>query len=266
MQSVFAKTLRENRRSLPAWMIAITLLVAWIGSVYPSISHNAEFDKLLEGYPEALKKLVGLTEGLSMTSGVGYLQAELFSMILPVCFLIFAISAGSRAIAGEEDARTIDLLLSNPVTRRRVLLEKYAAFLVMTVALSVVAFGALAVVDAAFSMEVAVSRLAIGVLVNALLAIHFAAFAQAAGAISGHRGAAVGASAAFAVAAFLWNGLAAMNGTLERFRFLSPWHHGPGTDPLRNGLVVSRLGILVGAGIVWLVVAVVAFERRDVAT
>jgi ABC-2 type transport system permease protein len=266
VRSVFGKTLQENRRSLPAWMIAVAMLVVWIGSVFPSISHNTQFDKLLENYPDAFKKLFGLTGGISMTSGVGYLQTELFSMMLPICFLIFAVSAGSRAIAGEEDARTIDLLLANPVTRRRVLLEKYGAFLVMTVALSVVAFAALAGIDAAFSMDVAISRLAEGVLVNAVLAVHFAAFSQAAGAISGHRGAAVAAGAAFAVAAFLWNGLAALNSSLDRFRFLSPWYHGPGTDPLRNGLAVGHLAILLGAGAAWLAIAVVAFERRDIAT
>jgi ABC-2 type transport system permease protein len=266
VHSVFATTLRANRRALPGWVVAVVVLVGWIGSVFPSISGNDQFDQLLESYPEAFKKLFGLTAGLSMTSGVGYLQTELFSMILPICFLIFAIGAGSRAVAGEEDDRTIDLLLANPITRRRIVLEKFAAFLAMVTALSVAAFGALVAIDAAFSMDVAVSRLGIGVLVNAALAVHFAAFSLAAGAIFGHRSGAVAAGASFGVGAFLWNGLAALNESLDRFRFLSPWYHGPGTDPLRTGLSASHLGLLLATAVVWVLVAVVAFDHRDVAT
>ena len=39
-----------------------------------------------------------------MTSGLGFLNAELFSLMLPVLFLIYAIARGARLVAGEEEA------------------------------------------------------------------------------------------------------------------------------------------------------------------
>ena len=39
--------------------------------------------------------------------------------MLPLLLLVYAIGAGSRAIAGEEESGTLDLLLAHPLSRRR---------------------------------------------------------------------------------------------------------------------------------------------------
>ena len=57
----------------------------------------------------------------------GYLGTELFSLIVPLLLIIAAVATGARAIAGEEERGTLDLLMSLPVTRRRVTAEKLAA-------------------------------------------------------------------------------------------------------------------------------------------
>ena len=44
--------------------------------------------------------------------------------MVPLLLLVAAIGAGARAIAGEEERGTLDLLLSTPVSRRRLALEK----------------------------------------------------------------------------------------------------------------------------------------------
>ena len=47
--------------------------------------------------------------------------------MVPLLLLIAAIGAGARATAGEEERGTLDLLLANPISRRRLVLEKLAA-------------------------------------------------------------------------------------------------------------------------------------------
>src|SRR4249919_3447958 len=120
-------TIREQRTALLWWAIGLVLACLLTTAFYPSIHENAaSFERLLESLPEGLRQAFGE----DFASPAGYLQARLFSIFAPVLFLVFAIGAGSRAIAGEEEHKTLDLLLSTPVARRRVLLDKASAMLV----------------------------------------------------------------------------------------------------------------------------------------
>ena len=47
--------------------------------------------------------------------------------MVPLLLMIAAIGAGAGAIAGEEERGTLELLLANPLSRRRLVLEKTAA-------------------------------------------------------------------------------------------------------------------------------------------
>ena len=63
---------------------------------------------------EALKAFIAFGGDLDYVSGAGYLGSELFAFMVPLLLLIAAIGAGARAIAGEEERGTLDLLLANP--------------------------------------------------------------------------------------------------------------------------------------------------------
>jgi hypothetical protein len=80
------------------------------------------------------------------SSGIGYLGIELFSLMLPGLLIAAAVGAGARAIAGEEEHATLDLLLANPISRTRVALEKAGAMFIMLSLLSFVTFAASAAV------------------------------------------------------------------------------------------------------------------------
>lgn len=58
-------------------------------------------------------------------------------MVAPMLIIILGIALGSDAIAGEEERKTMDLLLSNPISRSRIVLEK---FLAMTSIILIVIF------------------------------------------------------------------------------------------------------------------------------
>ena len=102
---------------------------------YPSVRDSAPS---LQGYlkhmPEAIKNLIGG----DFTSPAGYLRTETFSTLEPILFLVFAIGSGARAIAGEEEGRTLDLLLSTPIRRDRVLLDKWISMVLATLGLAVI--------------------------------------------------------------------------------------------------------------------------------
>ncbi|MFC7140655.1 ABC transporter permease subunit [Halosimplex aquaticum] len=118
--------------------------------VYPTFAESlgADIDRLLEAYPEALSKAFGVQ---SLASMEGYLASELYTFgWLLIVGLYFAYAAASL-IAADVERERMDMLLSLPVSRARVVLEQFASLIVPLVALStvvpVVVVGGTAVVD-----------------------------------------------------------------------------------------------------------------------
>ena len=65
--------------------------------------------------------------------------------------------------------------------------------------------------------------------------------------------------------AYFLNAVAPVVEVLEPFRKLSPFYYYISAEPLRNGLDPAHAAVLIGLTVVLLVVALVAFERRDIA-
>jgi ABC-2 type transport system permease protein len=258
----FRRGLRDHRRALFAWCAGIVAYVAMIAAVFTSIRSSPDFDKLVESYPEALKELFGLSGGGSITTGAGYLDVELFSLMLPLLVLVLAIGSGARAFAGEEDAGRLEIPLSYPVRRRSVVLAKSGALAVEVLAACLAAGAAIAILDPIVGLDLSKTNLVEAVLALAVLGVFFGWTALALGATVPSRALAIGVPAGFAAAAYLVGGLHALASWLDPFRFLSPfWLVGSG--PLRNG--ADALGVLVVAAAAFVVLAIGAWrvERRD---
>lgn len=266
LRSVFAKTLRDLRRGFLWWSVGIAGIAALEVSVYPTVHGNAAFDKLVQQYPEALKGFFGFGGQLDYTSAQGFLGMELFSFMVPLLLLIAAIAAGSNAIAGEEERGTLELLLSLPVSRTRVALEKLLALAAESVGLGVVLWASLAIGGRAADMHVAVWKLAAATGSAVVLAVAYGAIALLVGCATGRRGLAIGVSAAAAVAAYLVNSLAPLVSALRGVQKASPFYHYAVENPLRAGVEPLHLLLLVALAAVATAVAVLALRRRDLAT
>jgi ABC-2 type transport system permease protein len=189
------------RRSIVWWSLGLIAIAALIVAVYPTVRDNPDLNKLVENYPDALKAFIAFGGELDYTSGAGYLGSELFAFIVPLLLAVAAIGAGGRATAGEEEAGTIELLLANPVSRRRLIVEKTAALATEVALLALVLWISLFVGVEIVGMDVSVANLAAATFAAALLAFSFGAIAVLAGSISGRRSVAIGVPAAVGVAA-----------------------------------------------------------------
>jgi ABC-2 type transport system permease protein len=65
---------------------------------------------------------------------------------------------------------------------------------------------------------------------------------------------------------YLVDALAAIVDSLGVIRPLSLFRYYMGGDPLRNGLSLTDAGVLAAVAVVFLVLSVIAFERRDLAS
>jgi beta-exotoxin I transport system permease protein len=130
---VSAKTLRDHRGGILGWVAAVVLLALLDLAVFPAMRSQAgQMEQFLKAYPQALKAMFGL--GADFGTGPGYFDAEFFSFLGPLVVLAIGVGFGAGATAGEEERGTIDWLLSAPLSRTRVMLEKSVGVLLAVLA------------------------------------------------------------------------------------------------------------------------------------
>ena len=263
LRNVFTKTVRDLR--WPTFWVALGMggMTGYFAVLFPTYSKIIDLNSILDKMGPAAK-LLGASVG-DASSLTGFLHIELFSMILPALIIAFAAGMASGFTAGEESRGTIDVLLSYPVSRRRVVLEKVAAVVLACVVAAAVVWVMAIAGAAASGSELPGDKLAAALVMLVLLGLDFGALALAISAYSGNRAAAIGVAVALMVVMYLIDALAAIVDSLNALRPLSLFRYYMGNDPLRNGIGLADVAVLLGVAAVLLVVSLVAFERRDLA-
>ena len=263
LSNIFMKTLRDQRRSLLFWGIGVAALTVVTVLFYPTISDMPELSEVFEE-AEVLASVFGggFTD---ITSPEGYLNSQVYALMVPILFLIFAIAMGSGAIAGEEERGTLDLLLSNPITRFEVLTQKFAAMIVSILALGLVLWVSVVLTAPFFDLDISVARTAQISLSAMLLGAVFGTLGLALGGATGKRGLTIGIAGAVAVLSYFLYTLALIADEIEPSRYASPFYYYIGADPLANGISIAHASVLVGLTAVLLAAAIYTFERRELA-
>ena len=260
---ILAAILRERRRGLLLWAAAVAAISAMYLAFWPAMGTGGEMQALVEGMPEALVTAMGY-EGIG--TAAGYLESTVYGLLAPILLLVMAIAAGARLLGGEEEDGTLELELAHPVSRRRVVLERMAVLvitvLVATAAVLVVTLVLVPLLD----MDVAAGAIVATSVGLALLVLAFGLLALAVGAATGRRGTALGLSAGLAVVTYVADAVAPLvdwGGWLEA---LSPFSWYLGADPLTTGWDPAGMALLALVAVAASLVAVRAFEVRDLGT
>jgi ABC-2 type transport system permease protein len=216
--------------------------------------------KLADQLPDTLMALAG---GGDISTPEGYYSVENFGLMAPIIFLMLAVTVGSRALAGEESKRTMGLLLANPISRQRVVLEKMAAMVVLTTALGVVTFAGTVLGSMLGGLGISVANIAAMALSATLLGLTFGALALAVSAGTGQVKKAVFGTVGPALVFYLMNAFLPLNENLVGYAKWSVFHYYSGNEPLINGPHFGHVALLIALTIGLVVVAVALFNRRD---
>jgi ABC-2 type transport system permease protein len=251
------KTWRDHWRGFLAWAVGLALITAVQLWVYPSIRDSASStSQMIEAFPEEMRQIFDMS---TYTTGEGYLNVELFSMVVPLIFIAVGATWGAAATADEEEKGTADLLLTLPVSWVRVMTTKIAATVLALVVLACVLAG-----SSMIDMGVEAGGIASACLMASLLGILYAGVAFLVGAMTGRRGVAIGATITLALAAFIAYSLASMVDFFESINPANPFEWALGFNPLVNGLDAGYVLRLLLLSIVLLAAAVLVFRRRDI--
>ncbi len=267
LDSIFAKTIWERRRSISWWILGLVALAGITVAFYPSIRDDAEsFETLFESFPPELLSIFGIDDPASLVTATGLVNSRLYSGIGPVILAVLGITLGTAAIVGEEERGTLNLLLAQPVTRAQIVVEKTVAAAVLIGSVAAALFLTLSALNPIVDLDFRFSGILAANVTLWLFAMCFCLFAMALGAATGRRSLTVGVAAGVTATMFFVNGLAPLVDEISWMQKLTPFYWLQDPNPLANGFDVWAVVIFVLTIAALLGVSVWSFDRRDVGT
>lgn len=258
--NVFFKQMYDERRRLLMWGLSTGLVGSLMMFLWPSMRDMPDLDEFLANYPQAMRDLFNIE---AITSVAGFLNAELFSFLLPGLFLIFGITRGAALVAGEEEAGKLELVLVTSIPRVRFALHKVAALTMSIVSLAVTIFLFLWVSGLVVDAGLPTGELAAGMTSVMFLGLEHGLLAMAVGLLTGSKTWATGVASAVAVGGYVLYAAGKFVAAVEPFQVASPIYHALESGPVGGGFRPVFL-LMPLVGIVALVLALPRFDRRDI--
>jgi ABC-2 type transport system permease protein len=137
MKNLIYAEFKRNSKSLILWTVIVAGLAALMLFMYPAFKDTFdEVENFLNAYPPEFLEAFGLGEGgLDMSTIYGWFGVEgyLFVMLIGGSY---AAILGSSILSKEEDDKTIEFLLSKPISRTQIIFGKAIVVLINLVILN----------------------------------------------------------------------------------------------------------------------------------
>lgn len=263
MNSVFLKTLWDRRWFTLGWTLGFVAFAALMTSFYPAMHQDGALDALTQNMPKAFEGLIGNLAYLKAFDT--YLASQLFDIRLPLIAGIMAIILAQGLSTNEERSGELRTVLALPISRTRLLLEKWAALLVITL-VAVVGLGAgiYITIPTTTGAELALtSFLKLG-LMTWLLMVTYGTIAFAIGMMTGNKGVTSFVSILVIIGSFILSTFGSVVDWLANYEKLSLIQYFPATDIVQYGIAKKDVLVLLVVTLVMLGAAIWVFRRRNV--
>lgn len=267
LAALVRKILREQRWTLALCCLFIGLFFT-LGTYLYTTFGQLSMEAISRFSPELLQGMFG-----GLLGGIDPLETWLVTLfvhpLVLTLYSVVAVAVTSRSLAGEIDGGTIDILLSCPIPRWK-----------LVAATTIVTMGA----HVAMTLVVWLS-LRLGMMIGDIeppeslselrwVAVNLFALFTAVGGVSllvsatsSERGRAVGRALAFIVLSYFVNIIASLWDEVARLEVVSVFHyHQPQPVVAAEGVLFGHLAVLYALFAVCFAVALLAFQRRDIAT
>ena len=247
-------------RATIVWGVSLGLLGLMMVGIYSTIDIEV-FAQAIESYPQALLDAFGISSE-SYTTPEGFISGELLSFMVPLALGFYPILAAARAMAGAEQDRSLDVILSQPVPRWQLPVATFVAFtvgLVEVIALFCLITWGSAV---AFGVDLELGHMLAGganllplSLIYGSLALLVSAAVRAPGMVTGVAGGA-------RVFGYLLDAVGKISPDVDWLAEITPFRfYGAAIE---NGLDAGDMAVLLAGAALFCALAIPVFGRRDV--
>jgi ABC-2 type transport system permease protein len=256
--SITLQTARENLKATVALSLVFMLMAVLYAAVYPPFKSYME--EIMEGSPQ-----MPIRGYESSATYPGFLNIELYQifwvLILAIAFGYIAASLVSK----EVESGTMDMLLSNPVPRYRVVLEKYLGLVPMVLVVNLATMVAVIAVTAGIGEELALGDLLLTHAMSIPYFLAVLAIGLLASTIINEKMKASFVVMAAIVGSYILHTVSLLAPDYENLGLVSITHYYDPADALLEGSMdVGGMLVLVAVTIACLLAAIWHFGRRDI--
>lgn len=121
---LFFSSLQVQARAIAVWTVSVLVLAATVIVLWPMLDTADALTSLADSLPPEVAEPLGLT---NFGTAAGYLNGELFAILLPFIAGIMGLTRVSNQLADAENADRVEILYTLPVPRWKVTLARWAA-------------------------------------------------------------------------------------------------------------------------------------------
>ena len=248
------------RRSAFWWGFATLFFVVLNLAFWPSLESSGSLTELEDSMGDLLEAFGA--QGLS--TAAGYLDGQLYALMLPLLLSGATIAMTSAVTSGDEDAGRLELLHALPLGRRTVWLSRWTAATAALGVIVLVVTGAVTACLVPFSLdEAGFGSVIAATLACGALAVFHGAVAYLVGGLGGSRALAAGTAVGVLLLGYVVAFVLPLSDALSGARRWSPWNWAIGEQPVSDGVGLGL--VTIGVAIAALVaVGTWAVERRDI--
>lgn len=263
MKAIIRWSLWMRRWSTMWWSIAVSTFILVNMVFYPTFQDQAaQLEKSFADLPDAALQLFG--GSADFFSPVGFLNSQIFFLMLPLLLGALAITLGSSLLGREEQDKTIELLLARPFSRSKILSGKALAGIIILTTVTGCSIAVTILSTFWFDVDVGAFPVLIAGLSCWLLALATGAIAFMLTSTGKARGAAVGIAALIGVGGYIISSLA---GTVEWLTGPSkvfPFHYYAPEAILNESYNWWNMLFPIAVIAICTAVSYMSFRRRDI--
>ena len=263
--AIFIETLKQTWRQMLYWGVGLAAMAILVVIMVPLFDMQG-MRQLLESFPPVILAMVGVGSDLEIfATNEGFVAMGFFGKSALI-FAVYPVVMGMRITANEEDGGTMDVLLSLPLERARVIIEKFLAYSVSCVGVVVLIYLGLHLGVMVGGVDLDVARLLEITFYLIPLMVFIMAATVLIAALARRRTVALGVVTAFVIVSYMLQTIgAAAEGTVAEpigaVSFLTYYNAG---DILREGFIWPHIGGYVVLSLALLAAALYRYERRDI--
>lgn len=260
--TILKQELKQARVSLTIWTAAIAFMLAVCVLIYPEMANQMGDISSMFAQMGSFSAAFGMDQ-INFGEFIGFFGVECGN-VLGLGGAFFAALQGISALAKEEKEHTAEFLLTHPVSRRKVVAEKFGAVLIQIVILNAAVSGMTALSVLLIGESPDIKPLALLFLAYLILQVEVASICFGISALISKRGLGIGLGIA-AVFYFL-NIIANLSEQAAALKYITPFGYTEGADIIKNGSLnfgYLTVGLIITAASI--LIAFYQYCKKDIA-
>jgi ABC-2 type transport system permease protein len=269
MIAIIKRTLKNRKTSTIVYSLGIMLFSLMYVSLFPTMKEAAgQLAGLMEAFPEGFMAAFGIEDiALMFESLEGFMAGELFSFIWPIMVIFMMVSLAASSIAGEAETGTIEIQLSQPISRVKNFFGQYLAGLIILLSFVLISVYSIILLAMMFNVEYAVGGYHKIAVLGFLFGFAVYGISLLISSILSEKGKANFLAGGILILMYVLNIVAALKDSLSDLKYFSFFYYFNVTEALVRQNVDTNACLVFGVvGIISVAMAAFWFNRRDIAS